>query len=461
MKTTIRQHKSLSLSSSSGSSSLKKQSSGTMELQPSLTFEADRYEVQLSWCERLKHARMEYEKRSGGSRRARAHFLTNRFYMDPHIEVGFQEWCTIRQLPSSRKLLLLMVMGLVLYQTYSAAKGRDPAVWVSFAFRIGATVFLAAIVVALFFVRVAQQYWKHLLSFGIIVLLSIECYYRSNKLAHEGLLLQQDSLLLLQNVSFSSVTAAMQQQVESKTFTTIFKDHANSQSQINLAASIGMAMRTLQDEVLIWHNRPWPMWTVIMSVVLRIDVVLIFPSLVIVTGIYLGLSGFQDVQTTVLLFCMLSLLMYLGKVHDRFLRQTYVQMEDSRTENTTLRERLKMLSLKANENDEDSEVIITTPMETVLHKLHKIRSVLEKGKMGQTLGPILENVIDTLARQQSHMSHGDNGGVGTSTFDKLNKLAGVDADVTSWLIDQAGLGDRYVFTAALYYYYYIDIFLFF
>ena len=115
-----------------------------------------------SFCDQLRHWREQYEQRTGGTRGVKAHFLTNRFYLDPHIEMSYQEWCTTEQLPPSRVLLLVMVSGLVLYQGYSALKTKQPAVWVGFAFRIGATVALALIVVALYFIRIAQKYWKYL-----------------------------------------------------------------------------------------------------------------------------------------------------------------------------------------------------------------------------------------------------------------------------------------------------------
>lgn len=396
-----------------------------------------------SFCDQLRHWREQYEQRTGGTRGVKAHFLTNRFYLDPHIEMSYQEWCTTEQLPPSRVLLLVMVSGLVLYQGYSALKTKQPAVWVGFAFRIGATVALALIVVALYFIRIAQKYWKYLLSLGIVILLGIECYYRSVKLKYEGELLTMDCNMILQNSSIL-MYQSIQNKVESKTFSSIFSNN-KSNDPMSVAVSFGKALNILQDEVLLWQNRPWPMWTVIMSVVLRIDIFLIVPAMVTVLIIYLtsAASYSTDIQTMVLLICQLFLLIYLGGQHDRFLRWTYIQMEDSKTENTSLRERLKILSHKGNYNGEDSEVIITTPMENVMHKLNKIRAVLEQDTdLGSSLGPILENVIDTLG--STNMTH-HGGDQRVSTFDKLNKLAGVDADVTSWLINQAGLGDRYVF----------------
>jgi hypothetical protein len=72
-------------------------------------------------------------------------------------------------------------------------------------------------------------------------------------------------------------------------------------------------------------------------------------------------------------------------------------------------------------------------MESVLHQLNKIKRILDNDDLGLSLGPVLESVIDTLAVTQSSSSSNSLGQGG---------LTGVDAETTSWLLNQAGHGDR-------------------
>ena len=133
-----------------------------------------------------------------------------------------------------------------------------------------------------------------------------------------------------------------------------------------------------------------------------------------------------------LLSAQLVLLLFLASYNDRFLRTTYIQIEDSERENNNLRQRLSLLGHPVKPK-EDSEVIITTPMESVLHQLNKIKRILDNDDLGPSLGPVLESVIDTLAVTQSSSSSNSLGQGG---------LTGVDAETTSWLLNQAGHGDR-------------------
>ena len=152
------------------------------------------------------------------------------------------------------------------------------------------------------------------------------------------------------------------------------------------------------------------MWTVIISVILRIDVFLTFPAMITVMACYLSLgsyyhiNGFQDgirgdIQSMALLSAQLVLLLFLASYNDRFLRTTYIQIEDSERENNKLRMRLSQLGHPVRNPTEDSEVIITTPMESVLHQLNKIKCILENDDLGPSLGPVCTNPPHTCVTQ--------------------------------------------------------------
>ena len=316
--------------------------------------------------------------------------------------------------------------------------------WTAFAIRVSATVFFALIVILLFCVRFAQKYWKQFLSVGIVVLLGVECFYRSTKLNVEGMALMDDTRMLLNNSKWSIPPGTMQL-ASSKTFRDAFEKLEQSPPPYNasLSGTFATSLTLLNDELMLLQSRTWPMWTVIISVILRLDIFLTFPSMVAVMvcylsiGSYYHINGFQagirgDIQSMALLSAQLVLLLFLASYNDRFLRTTYIQIEDSERENNNLRQRLSLLGHPVKPK-EDSEVIITTPMESVLHQLNKIKRILDNDDLGPSLGPVLESVIDTLAVTQSSSSSNSLGQGG---------LTGVDAETTSWLLNQAGHGDR-------------------
>ena len=423
------------------------------KIRRSETFSAD--VVPLSLCERFTKWRKEYESRPGGARRIRAHVLTNHFYLNPKVETGYQEWSTREQLPSSRMLSFVLVFCLCLYQGYSSLKPRESGIWYAFAVRVSATAFFALIVLLLFCVRFAQKYWKHFLSMGIIVLLGVECFYRSAKLNVEGRALLADTHMIL-NSSDWFISPGTQDLMQSKSFDDAFEKLMES-PPYNASASdtFAISLTLLNDEMMLLQSRTWPMWTVIISVILRIDVFLTFPAMITVMACYLSLgsyyhiNGFQDgirgdIQSMALLSAQLVLLLFLASYNDRFLRTTYIQIEDSERENNKLRQRLSQLGHPVRNPTEDSEVIITTPMESVLHQLNKIKQILDNDDLGPSLGPVLESVIDTLAITQASSST-------KSVRTWKRGLTGVDAETTSWLLNQAGHGDRCVFVADFYF----------
>jgi hypothetical protein len=56
--------------------------------------------------------------------------------------------------------------------------------------------------------------------------------------------------------------------------------------------------------------------------------------------------------------------------------------------------------------------------------------------LSTSLSPVLENVIDILVSQNNSAS--------SSTASATFNQHGLDSDVSSWLINQQGLGDKYV-----------------
>ena len=424
----------------------------------------DKTEENLSCLKKFQKRRAKYEQKPGGRRRLHLHYLTNKFYKNWDVEVGYQEWCQQEQLPNSRLLSAVLTITLIIYHAYSASKTRDQRVLSAFILRIGATLFFGAIVMLLSCVSFAQKYWKVFLSFAIVVLLGVETFYRSVKESYEGDLLVVDTQTILNRTTDWNVPLSIQAQARSKTFNDVF-EKLNEIPPYNASsiASFQTALTLLQDELLLIHSRTWPMWTVIISVVMRIDVYLILPSMLTILLIYLSLSahyhrnGFQDgisgdVQTMGLLFGQLWLLMWLAHYNDRFLRWTYIQIVDSNIENLLLRERLTMLGDKRFSiiDEDDSEVLITTPMELVLQKLNKIKKVIAKNSksvVSTSLTPVLENVIDILVSQNNSASSS----TASATFNHLRSLQGLDSDVSSWLINQQGLGDKYVDVVVVYF----------
>ena len=440
------------LSSHSPNSEILRQSSNLSWKKGYTSNDGDKTEENLSCFKKFQKRRAKYEQKPGGRRRLHLHYLTNKFYKDWDVEVGYQEWCQQEQLPNSRLLSAVLTITLIIYHGYSAFKTRDQRVLSAFILRIGATLFFGAIVVLLSCVSFAQKHWKVFLSFAIVVILGVETFYRSVKLSYEGDLLVVDTQTILNSTTNWNVPFSIQSQARSKTFNDVF-EKLNEIPPYNASsiASFQTALTLLQDELLLIHSRTWPMWTVIISVVMRIDVYLILPSMLTVLLIYLSLSahyhrnGFNDgisgdVQTMGLLVGQLWLLMWLAHYNDRFLRWTYIQIVDSNIENSLLRERLTMLGDKrfSSINEDDSEVLITTPMELVLQKLNKIKKVIVKNSksLSTSLSPVLENVIDILVSQNNSAS--------SSTASATFNQHGLDSDVSSWLINQQGLGDKYV-----------------
>jgi hypothetical protein len=418
----------------------------------SVHFEDEEYN-DLSCTRRLHLRLLEYEKKFGGQRKLSLHFLTNRFYLNKSVEDGYQEWCTKKQLPTSRMLAAVVTTGLCFYQAYSAFKSRDEKLWIAFGIRVAATMFFALDVSLLFCVPLAKKNWKYMLSLGLVVLFGVECYYRSVKTSYEGELIADDTMLILdsENTIKWNISEVTRLQAKSNTFDIVFKKLNVMSTNFSSITSFQTALTLKQDELLLIHSRSWPMWTVIISVVMRIDIYLIFPSMVSVLAIYLSLSayyhrnGFQDgingdIQTQVLVVGQLCLILWLAYYNDLFLRWTYIQIVDSNNENLLLRERLTLLGDKRYSDGHDSEVIIKTPMEIVLQKLNNIKKVLVNTDptLNKSLGPVLENVIDILATQSA------SGPKFSDNNKNIKGLSGLDldSDVSSWLINQAGLGDK-------------------
>ena len=265
------------------------------------------------------------------------------------------------------------------------------------------------------------------------MVLGIEVFYRAEKLYIEGGLIEEDAIALLMNQTYLKT---LDHQASD-----LFQRVDAIGSFDSDAQAFATALTLLEDELLITANRYWPMWSVIISVILHIDVVFIMPTMlsvlacyVVATALYLR-NPFEgdilgDSQTMVLLVAMLTLLLWLGHYNDRFLRRTYVQIRDSGAENEKLRKRLKQLG-EQKKLKEHSGTDITTPMESVLLSLNSIKSEVMKKPQNGDIRLALEKVIDVLSKPESAK--------GFRLEDKLQAET-ADAEVTSWLIDQAGLG---------------------
>jgi hypothetical protein len=391
---------------------------------------------------RLRNAiyrlRQRYESEGGGKTRLRLHFLTNIFYLQPKVENSFQVWCVNTQLRSNRNLLMVIAAGFFFYQMFSATKKKHVDLQIAFIIRLAASILFAAIITLLFTCKRLARHWKLMLSFGISMVLGIEVFYRAEKLYIEGGLIEADAMALFRNTTVVNG-------VESDT-SNLFQRVNEIGAFSSNAKAISTALTLLEDELLTTANRYWPMWSVIISVILHIDVIFILPIMLAVLACYVtatvlyirnpfehGLLG--DSQTMVLLVAMLMLLLWLGHYNDRFLRQTYVQIKDSGAENEKLRKRLKQLGELKKKNEHHPGTDITTPMEGVLLSLNSIKDEVFKGPQASQLGASLEEIIDLLSKPESMK--------GFRLEDQLH-AENADADVTSWLIDQAGLGGGYV-----------------
>ena len=391
---------------------------------------SDCYSRALNALHRLRHR---YESEGGGKMRLRLHFLTNTFYLAPKVEKSFQLWCVNTQLRSNRNLLMVIAAGFFFYQMFSATKKKHGDLQTIFSIRLAASVLFAVIIILLFTCKGLARQWKLMLSVGICTVLGIEVFYRAEKLYIEGGLIKADAMTLLGNTTAAGGDA----------FDTsdLFKRVGDIGAFSSNAKAVSTALTLLEDELLITANRYWPMWSVIISVILHIDVIFILPIMLSVltcyitaTALYIrnpfeeGILG--DSQTMVLLVAMLILLLWLGHYNDRFLRHTYVQIKDSGAENEKLRKRLKLLGEQKKQNEHPG-TNITTPMEGVLLSLNSIKDEIFKGPQANQLGESLEKIIDTLSKPEAMN--------GIRLEDQLN-AENADADVTSWLIDQAGLG---------------------
>ena len=333
-------------------------------------------------------------------------------------------------------MLTVIAGGFFLYQVFSALKRKHESLYMAFVVRMVASIIFALIVFALFMFRKFARYWKFFLSLGIALVLCVEVVYRAEKIYIEGELITSDVDSLLKNM-----TAISHDKEWGDLRSDLFKRVHELDSLSTNAIAFTTGLTLLEDELLINANRYWPMWSVIISVILHVDVIFIVPTMltvsscyVVVTFLYLrndfdnGMFG--DTQTMVLLVSMLFLLIWLGHYNDRFLRQTFVQIKDSGAENEKLRKKLKQLG-ESQKGNQHLGTNITTPMENVLLELNMIKGAVRKSGKSSHIGPALERIIDTLSKPESIQ--------GSRLQDKLREQT-EDADVTSWLIEHAGLG---------------------